>query len=93
MMMEDTIMNWAFNHMPTIAVCILLIAAAVWITVRVIDYRNRLRQVELDSKEMKKDVKSLKKSVARIDRRLTRLEEKIGGLITFLTTKKIDFKD
>jgi hypothetical protein len=87
---EDSIVNWLFEHIPTIGTVAVLVFIAVWVTWKVTQtfgvYSNRLVKVEHDVTELKADVKSLK-------RRTTRIEKKLDKLIACLTTTRQLDKD
>jgi len=89
---ETSIINWAFDHIPTIATCLCLIVIGSWITWLVRGWletlRNHFRKIEVRFTKIETDIVQLKttqavfdKRLGRVEKRLTRVEKKLDSLI------------
>jgi hypothetical protein len=61
LVIEDLFLNWAFNNIPTIGVCVTLIIITGWLMLRIAEYRYRFIKVESDTADVKKDRERLSK--------------------------------
>lgn len=85
---EDSIISWIFDHIPTIGTFFIATFIAFLLAWKVrgmfYHYTSRLIKVEFEVSELKSDFKSIK-------RRMTRIERKLDKLIDYLiTTRQVD---
>jgi len=85
--MVDVVLKWIAENYPAIFIVLILIAAAVWITLKVNAFYHRFEKAE---KECEKIENKIAPTLSALDKSIIALDKSAHALITFLTTKHPD---